>query len=68
MTEVSKETFFRTIGPLDAHPRNEREHTIWEDQRSRMVVGRSEPGYSNTASAPKRYWLNIPEVRETKTK
>lgn len=44
MREVSKDTFFATIGPMNVHPRSGRMETIWETPQ-RVVVGRSTPGY-----------------------
>ena len=44
MREVSKDTFFATIAPMNVHPRSERMETIWETPQ-RAVVGRSTPGY-----------------------
>jgi len=36
--EVSKNQFFDVIGPLDVHPRVERDKTYWET-RERHLVG-----------------------------
>jgi hypothetical protein len=52
--QVSKEKFFAVVGPLDIHPRPEREVVIWETPR-REVVGRSTPGY--LCRGPKEYFL-----------
>lgn len=44
MIEVTKEQFFRVIGPMDVHPKSERDFSSWET-RDRDVVGRTTPGY-----------------------
>lgn len=43
---VTKEEFFAAIGPRDIVLRTEPEYTEWET-RSRVVVGRTTPGYRN---------------------
>uniref|UniRef100_A0AAU6W1T5 Uncharacterized protein n=1 Tax=Pseudomonas phage Touem01 TaxID=3138548 RepID=A0AAU6W1T5_9VIRU len=55
--EVSKETFFKVIGPLNVHPRSEPDHSRWEMLNNRQFVGRSEPGYKSAHGTPHRYWL-----------
>lgn len=57
MIEVTKETFFRAIGPENVHPFNERERTVWSIQDSRVLVGESTPGYASPPHTPHRYWL-----------
>lgn len=50
MIEVTKDVFFKTVGPLDVHPRvdvatlKERKHVSnWEMNHTRKRVGRSIP-------------------------
>lgn len=58
MIEVSKEDFFRAIGgPENIHPRSEETHSAWENQQTRELVGRTEPGYKGAFGARKRYML-----------
>ena len=59
MNEVSKEEFFRAIaGPENIHPRSERDRSVWENQRTREVVGISTPGYKFQYSTPSCYMLD----------
>lgn len=58
MIEVSKEQFFQAVGPRDVHPRSEPDCSVWEDQRTREVVGRTEPGWRAPTGKPKRYWIS----------
>ncbi|MBD9511527.1 hypothetical protein IB265_32750 [Ensifer sp. ENS10] len=57
MREVTKEVFFKHIGPENVHPRCEPDHAIWEIVGTRKVIGRSEPGYASPHGIAKRYWL-----------
>ncbi len=58
MIEVSKDVFYKAVGPENVHPRCERTETIWEIQHTRQRVGRSVPGYVNDRpDGAKRYWL-----------
>jgi hypothetical protein len=46
MRQVTKEEFFKAVGPLNCHPRPGRRETLWEMlDGTRRVVGRSTPGY-----------------------
>lgn len=40
MIEVSKEQFFKVIGPVNVHPRPERSYTEWASLNTRQLVGR----------------------------
>ncbi len=40
MIEVTKEQFYKIMGPLDVHPRVERDTTYWE-LRNRQLVGKT---------------------------
>lgn len=65
MIEVTKAQFFAAIGgPENIHPRPERDHDSWRDQRTREVVGRTDPGYMNPRDRP-RYFL-APEFAQRK--
>lgn len=55
MRPVSKEEFFKAMGPLNVHPKPERDVTHWE-LPNRRRVGRSEPGW-NPDGKPARYFL-----------
>lgn len=59
-TVVSKEDFFAYIaadGVRDPMPHNDSPHfTSWET-KSRIVVGRTEPGYRDAGLRPKVYML-----------
>lgn len=60
MIEVGKDQFYRAIsGPENIHPHSERDHSRWEIVGTRVVVGRSEPGYvgSGFPGRVQRYWL-----------
>ena len=57
MIEVSKEQFFKVVGPMNVGPRSEREYTEWASITTRQVIGRSSPGYINNGIKPGRYWL-----------
>jgi len=54
LVEVSKKVFFARIGPLNVHPRSERETTFWETP-NRNLIGKSTPGYM--CGAPKVWFL-----------
>ena len=59
MNEVSKEEFFRAIaGPENIHPHSERDRSVWENQRTREVVGITTPGYKHQHGASSRYMLD----------
>lgn len=45
MKDVTKAEFYNWIGPRNVHPRPERDHVDWVDQRTYAIVGRSYPGY-----------------------
>jgi hypothetical protein len=53
--EVSKDQFFRAIGPRNIHPRNEKDRSVWEVVGSRRIVGISTPGY--VGQGRKAYYL-----------
>lgn len=62
MLEVTKAQFFEIIGPMNVHPRTERECSHWERCGTREIVGRSEPGYAcrdkeGRYTTERRYWL-----------
>ena len=57
MIEVTKDQFYRAIGPENVHPRPERECSVWEVVGTRRTIGRSEPGYASPYGTPRRYWL-----------
>jgi hypothetical protein len=57
LRRVTKAEFFATVGPLNVHPRPERDAIYWEDQRTRRLVGRSLPGYLNGSSCEPSYFL-----------
>jgi hypothetical protein len=57
MIEVTKEKFFKVIGPMSVHPRPEPECSMWESLNTREIVGKSEPGYKSRFGTPHRYWL-----------
>lgn len=42
--EVSRDDFYRAVGPLNVHPRAEREASYWETP-NRDLIGKSTPGY-----------------------
>lgn len=54
MREVSRDQFFATVGPMNVHPRSEKEATYWETP-SRQLIGRTEPGY--LPHGAERYFL-----------
>lgn len=58
MIELSKEDFFRIIGPMNVHPRSEPECSFWENLNTREVVGRSEPGFRAPTGKKSRYWVS----------
>lgn len=43
--EVSKDTFYATMGPLNVHPRPERDASFWHLQTNFGLVGKTTPGY-----------------------
>jgi hypothetical protein len=43
-TEVTKEQFFAATGPLNVHPRVERDACFWE-LPNRRLIGTTTPGY-----------------------
>jgi hypothetical protein len=55
LVEVTKAEFYDKIGPMNVHPRSERDVTYWETP-NRALVGKSTPGYAN-AMVPKTYFL-----------
>ncbi len=46
--EVTKDEFYAFVGPLNVHPRNERDRTYWETP-NRHVVGLSSGYLANPA-------------------
>lgn len=54
MREVSRDQFFATVGPMNVHPRAEKDASYWETP-SRQLVGRTEPGY--LCQGATRYFL-----------
>lgn len=62
MREVSKEAFFRTIGPMNVHPRAERDRSDWIDQTTHRVIGRSTPGYFWDGPMPAPRYFLAPEL------
>lgn len=58
MRTVTKEAFYRIMGPLNVHPRSERDRSEWIDQRTGDVLGISKPGY--TCEGPESY-----EIKES---
>jgi len=57
--ECDKEAFYRAIsGPENIHPLSERDRSVWENQRTREVVGITTPGYKNQHGASSRYMLD----------
>lgn len=54
MREVSRDQFFATVGPMNVHPRAEKDASYWETP-SRQLIGRTEPGYM--CEGPERYFL-----------
>jgi len=72
LVEVSQKEFFAFIGTRNIHPRPARECSVWEDVRSREVVGKSTPGYGvwdidGALPDPHRYFL-APEYAAAKVK
>lgn len=53
-TEVSRDDFYRAIGPINVHPRSEREASYWETP-NRELIGKTTPGYMCTGR--KAYFL-----------
>lgn len=51
---VTKDKFFATVGPMNVHPRVERDACFWETP-NRTLVGKTTPGYLGTG--PKAYFL-----------
>ena len=48
---VTKAQFFAAVGPMDVHPRPERDCSEWVYRESRAVVGITTPGYMGTGAA-----------------
>lgn len=48
---VSKAQFFAVVGPMDVHPRSERDYSEWVHQPSRNMVGKTTPGYMGTGES-----------------
>lgn len=49
--EVTKEEFFKVMGPLNVHPSlSNPDYTSWEMLGSRIVVGRSLPGWKESGN------------------
>jgi hypothetical protein len=44
MREVTKEAFFAAVGPMNVHPRSDRDRTVWETP-ARQLIGITTPGY-----------------------
>lgn len=58
MREVTKKEFFKVVGPLNVHLSHFRpEEVTWKHQTTRVVVGKSTPGYRNTGAAP--HWFLV---------
>lgn len=49
--QVTKAQFFAAVGPMDVHPRPERDRSEWVHQPSRSVVGKTTPGYIGASAA-----------------
>lgn len=63
MIEVSRDAFFRTIGPMNVHPRAERDRSDWVDQTTHRTIGRTEPGYIWTQPVkPETRFFLAPEL------
>ena len=45
MIEVTKDEFFRLVGVGNIHPTAEKFESVWRDQRTRVIVGVTTPGY-----------------------
>lgn len=45
MRKVSKDEFFAAVGNRDAHPISGPERDVWEDQKTRQILGYTYPGY-----------------------
>lgn len=52
--EVTCDTFFSKVGPMNVHPRSEREASYWE-RPNRELIGKTTPGY--LCEGPKAYFL-----------
>lgn len=51
---VNKDVFYATVGPLNVHPRSERDASYWE-LRDRQLIGKTTPGYMGGET--KQYFL-----------
>jgi hypothetical protein len=51
---VSKDAFYAKVGPMNVHPRPDRDKTTWETPE-RALIGISFPGY--LGNSPKAYFL-----------
>ena len=57
--EVSRDDFYRAIGPINVHPRTERDASYWEAP-NRELIGKSTPGYM--CAGRKAYFLRIDDM------
>jgi hypothetical protein len=64
MNEVTRDQFWRWVMATrrNVHPRPEPNYTVWEDLRTREVVGRETPGYLR--EGPEAYHLSDVALRE----
>lgn len=62
MRKVTKEIFFAAIGPLNVHPRPERDVVYWETP-NRALIGKSIPGYMGGTS--KEWFLAHPLTKDS---
>lgn len=59
--EVTRQEFFAYVGPRDVHPRPMPDHSLWLDQKTHGVVGKSTPGYRDNVGESPRYFLTEKE-------
>jgi hypothetical protein len=58
LIEVNKDQFYAAIGgPENIHPQVFRTHSVWQNQHTRAVVGRTTPGYMHSFGVKSRYFL-----------
>lgn len=61
MREVTQDEFFAVVGPLNVTPRAERYESVWEVAHTRVVIGKTTPGYlcvdGQGCRQPRRYFL-----------
>jgi hypothetical protein len=61
MREVTKDEFYKVIGPLNVHPSTELEMTtLWRMKYTRLIVGVSLPGWKNPGDEAKYF---LPETQ-----